>query len=416
METARVIRSTVARIDLDALTHNFRTIREYLATGRTTPAGLTNPGLIIGLDTSAGTRVNPIINPGLVKSAAPGIIGVVKANAYGHGAAAVALALEQAGADMVACADIEEAIQLREAGVRCRVLVFGALSLSALDGIFEHDLTPTLSSPMAARAVQSAAERRGVRVRCHLKIDTGMNRLGFRHDNLDRTMPAIAAAPNIEIEAVYTHFATADSPGDGWFAQQQARFDAARARLAAHQIRPRLVHAANSAATLSAPGTWFDLVRPGLLIYGVSPDGLAHGLTLKPVMSLHSRVVAVKGVRRGEIAGYGARFTADRPTTIAIVPAGYADGLDARLAGRGHVLVRGCRQPIVGSVCMDMILVDVTGTEVEPGDAVAIIGQQGDQSIGVAEMARAIGTIPYELLCRVGTRIERVYNRDSQRS
>ena len=385
METARVIRSTVARIDLDALAHNFRTIRAFLATSR---AG--QPG--------------------------PGVIGVVKANAYGHGAAAVALALEQAGADMVACADIEEAIGLREAGVRCRVLVFGALSLSALDGIFEHDLTPTLSSPMAARAVQSAAERRGVRVRCHLKIDTGMNRLGFRHDNLDRTMPAIAAAANLEIEAVYTHFATADSPGDEWFARQQARFDAARARLAAYQIRPRLVHAANSAATLSAPGTWFDLVRPGLLIYGVSPDGLAHGLTLKPVMSLHSRVVAVKGVRRGEIAGYGARFTADRPTTIAIVPAGYADGLDARLAGRGHVLVRGCRQPIVGSVCMDMILVDVTGTEVEPGDAVAIIGQQGDQSIGVAEMARAIGTIPYELLCRVGTRIERVYNRDSQRS
>ncbi len=381
-----MIRSTVARIDLDALTHNFRTIRAYLAAARgriTTPA-----------------------------SAPPGVVGVVKANAYGHGAAAVALALERAGADMVACADIEEAIVLREAGVRGRVLVFGALSLSALDGIFEHDLTPTLSSPMAARAVQSAAEQRGVRVRCHLKIDTGMNRLGFRHDNLDRTMPAIAAAANLEIEAVYTHFATADSPGDDWFAEQQRRFDAARARLAVHGIRPRLVHAANSAATLSAPDTWFDLVRPGLLMYGVSPDGLAGGLTLKPVMSLDSRVVAVKGVRRGEIAGYGGRFRADRPTTIAIVPAGYADGLDARLAGRGHVLIRGRLQPIVGSVCMDMILVDVTGTVVEPGDAVTIIGRQGDHSIGVAEMARAIGTIPYELLCRVGTRIERVYNRD----
>ncbi|MCX6538053.1 MAG: alanine racemase [Acidobacteria bacterium] len=384
-----MIRSTVARIDLDALIHNFRTIRGYLATAR------------VGTPTRIGTTT-------------PGVIGVVKANAYGHGAAAVALALEQAGADMVACADIEEAILLREAGLRCRVLVFGALSLSALDGIFDHDLTPTLSSPMAARAVQSAAERRGVRVRCHLKIDTGMNRLGFRHDNLDRTMPAIAAAANLEIEAVYTHFATADSPGDEWFAQQQARFDAARARLAAHRIRPRLVHAANSAATLSAPGTWFDLVRPGLLMYGVSPGGLEHGLTLKPVMSLHSRVVAVKGVRRGEITGYGGRFTADRPTTIAIVPAGYADGLDARLAGRGHVLIRGRLAPIVGSVCMDMILVDVTGTVVEPGDAVTIIGQQGEGSIGVAEMARAIGTIPYELLCRVGTRIERIYNRESQ--
>ena len=379
METALVIRSTVARIDLDALAHNFRIIRAYLATAR------------------AGTTT-------------PGVIGVVKANAYGHGAAAVALALEQAGADMVACADIEEALLLREAGLRCRVLVFGALSLSDLDGIFDHELTPTLSSPMAARAVQSAAERRRVRIRCHLKIDTGMNRLGFRHDNLDRTMPAIANAANLEIEAVYTHFATADSPGDEWFTRQQARFETARARLAAHGLKPRLVHAANSAATLSAPATWFDLVRPGLLMYGVSPDGLSHGLALKPVMSLESRVVAVKGVRRGEIAGYGGRFTADRPTTLAIVPAGYADGLDARLAGRGHVLIRGEFQPVVGSVCMDMILVDVTGTVVEPGDPVTIIGQQGDRSIGVGDMARTIGTIPYELLCRVGTRIERIYN------
>ena len=378
MEAARVIRSTVARIDLDALTHNFRVIRAFLAR-ETTP------------------------------SRPPGIIGVVKANAYGHGAAAVALALERAGAEMVACADIEEAIGLREAGLACRVLVFGALSLSALDGIFDHDLTPTLSSPMAARAVQDAARRRGVRVACHLKIDTGMNRLGFRHDNLDRTMPSIASAANLDIEAVYTHFATADTPGDPWCARQQARFEAARVRLAAHQIRPRLVHAANSAATLSSPATWFDLVRPGLLMYGVAPEGMAHDLLLRPVMSLESRVVAVKGVRPGEIAGYGGRFTADRPTTIAIIPAGYADGLDTRLAGRGHVLIRGRRSPIVGSVCMDMILADVTGTVVEPGDAVTIIGQQGELSIGVADMARAIGTIPYELLCRVGTRIERIY-------
>ncbi|MEI6668996.1 MAG: alanine racemase [Acidobacteriota bacterium] len=375
-----MIRSTVARIDLDALVANFRSIRAYLAGDR------------VGTNT-------------------PGVIAVVKANAYGHGAAAVALAVERAGAEMVACADIEEAVLLRQAGVRCRVLVFGALSLSELDGIFEHDLTPTLSSPIAARQVQAAAERRRVRVRCHLKIDTGMNRLGFRHDNLDRTMPAIASAAHLDIDAVYTHFATADAPDGPLFADQQRRFLAARARLATYGLRPRLTHAANSAAILAAPDTWFDLVRPGLLMYGVSPDGGPAALPLEPVMRLDSRVVAVKGVRPGEIVGYGGRFTAGQPTTIAIVPAGYADGLDTRLAGRGHVLIRGERQPIVGSVCMDMMMVDVTGTPVAPGDEVTIVGRQGTRSIGVADMARAIGTIPYELLCRVGTRIERIYNR-----
>jgi len=378
VEAAVVIRSTVARVDLQALAHNVHTIRRFLDAA---PAG----------------------------GRAPGLIAVVKANAYGHGAAAVAAAAERAGADMVACADIEEAIDLRDAGVGGRILVFGALSLSALDGIFDYDLTPTLSSPMAARAVEAAAAARGVRVRCHLKIDTGMNRLGFRHDNLDRTMPGIAASPHLDVEGLFTHFATADQPGGGLFAEQQARFAAARARLAAHGIRPRWVHAANSAATLASQDTWFDFVRPGLLLYGVTPDGLEHGLDLKPVMSLESRIVAVKGVRAGEVAGYGGRFRAERPTTIAIVPAGYADGLDVRLAGRADVLVRGRRAPIVGSVCMDMMLVDVTDMDAAPGDAVTIIGRQGGETIGVSEMARRIGTIPYELLCRVGTRIERIY-------
>jgi len=400
VEAAVVIRSTVARIDLDALTDNFLAIRRYLDD--------TTPGVITG----RGTLVTPGVVSGAVSRRAPGIIAVVKANAYGHGAPDVALALERAGAGMVACADIEEAMVLRAAGARGRILVFGALSLSALDGIFEHNLTPTLSSPMAARAVQAAAAGRGVRVACHLKIDTGMNRLGFRHDNLDRTMPAIAASANLDVEGVFTHFATADAPpGDHVFAQQQARFAAALGRLALHGIRPRVVHAANSAAILASAETRFDMVRPGLLLYGVSPNGRAPGLALRPVMHLESRVTAVKGVRAGESAGYGARFTADRPTTLAIVPAGYADGLDARMAGTCDVLVRGRRAPIVGSVCMDMILVDVTGTDAAPGDAVTMIGEQAGASIGVAEIASRIGTIPYELLCRVGTRIERVYSR-----
>jgi alanine racemase len=367
-----MIRPTVARVDLEAIRSNLRTITEFL-NGRAQ------------------------------------VIAVVKANAYGHGAPQVALALEEAGAAMLACADIEEAIVLREAGVREPILVFGALSVSDLDGVFARGLTPTVSTPAAARALQTAAACHGVTLGCHLKIDTGMNRLGFRHDNLARTMPEVVASQNLTIDAVYTHFATADDPDHPAFAEQRERFDRVLSTLPGMGIATPIRHAANSAALMRDERVWFDFVRPGLLLYGVVPPPLASTLPLRPALSLHSRIVAVKGIRAGEGSGYGIRSVADAPRTIAVVPAGYADGLDLRLAGRGFMLVRGRRAPIVGSVCMDMTMIDVTGTDVAPGDEVVIIGEQGEESIGVREMAASIGTIPYELLCRVGSRIQRVY-------
>ena len=339
----------------------------------------------------------------------PRVIAVVKANAYGHGAREVGLALEDAGAAMLACADIEEGIALRDAGVRIPILVFGALSVSDLDGIFTHNLTPTLSTPSAARALQAAAAKRNTQLHCHLKIDTGMNRLGFRYDNLQRTLPEIVASENLIVDAVYTHFATADDPEHPAFGEQRERFEAALRALPAIGITVRAQHAANSAALLRDERVWYDFVRPGLLLYGVVPPPLASTLTLRPALSLHSRIVAVKGLRAGEAAGYGLRSPVEAAATIAIVPAGYADGLDLRLAGRGQMLVRGRRAPIVGSVCMDSTMLDVTGMDVAPGDDVVIVGEQGDESMTMREMAAAIGTIPYELLCRVGSRIERVY-------
>jgi alanine racemase len=339
----------------------------------------------------------------------PGILAVVKANAYGHGAAEVGLALEAAGTAMLACADIEEGLVLRQAGVRAPILVFGALSVSDLDGVFSHALTPTISTPSAARALQDAAARHGVTLGCHLKIDTGMNRLGFRHDNIARTIPVVASSPNLRVEAVYTHFATADNPDHPMFAVQRERFEAVLASLPALGITTPVRHAANSAALLRDERIWYDFVRPGLLLYGVVPPPLASTLPLRPALSLHSRIVAVKGLRPGEASGYGLKTPYAEPATLAVVPAGYADGLDLRLAGHGHMLVRGRRAPIVGSVCMDMTMIDVTGMEVAPGDEVVIIGHQGEASIEVREMAAAIGTIPYELLCRLGARIERRY-------
>jgi alanine racemase len=311
-----------------------------------------------------------------------GVIAVVKANAYGHGAGQVARALEDAGADLLACADIEEGSALRAAGVRAEILVFGALSVSDLDGLFDCRLIPTISSPGAARAVQTAAAKYRDRLRYHLKIDTGMNRLGFRFDNLGRSLPPLLGSGNLELDAVYTHFATADDSESALFEQQRMRFETALGEVAALGGRPRYRHAANSAALLRDARVWYDRVRPGLLLYGIVP---------------------------GEISGYGARFTAQRATTVAIIPAGYADGLDLRLAGRGAVLVRGRRAPIVGSVCMDMLMADVTGTDVSPGDEAVIIGAQGSDRIDVREVAATIGTIPWEIVCRVGSRIERIY-------
>jgi alanine racemase len=408
-----MIRPTVARVDLDAIRSNFRCIVDYLTGER---------------------PVSP-----------PGIIAVVKANAYGHGAGQVARALEDAGADLVACADIEEGVALRAAGVRAEILVFGALSVSDLDGVFDAQLTPTISTPGAARAVRAAATRHGERLRYHLKIDTGMNRLGFRHDNLRRTLPELIDSPNLDLEGVYTHFATADDPDSPLFAEQRLRFQRALGEILNLNRRGRggrrgteslsvvtrmaassgpassiggrghpYVHAANSAALLRDSKVWFDRVRPGLLLYGIVPPPLAATLDLSPAMTLVSRVVAVKGVRAGEGVGYGVRFKAERPTTLAVVPAGYADGLDLRLASGGAVLIRGHRAPIVGAVSMDMLTADVTGLEVSPGDEVVIIGSQKSPNgltacIDAREMAAAIGTIPYEILCRIGSRIERVY-------
>ena len=375
-----MVRSTVAHVDLAALKANYRAIEALLA-----------------------ARILPSQRP-------PGIIAVVKANAYGHGSRHVALALEEAGAATLACADIEEGVALRQAGVKGRILVFGALSVSDLSGLFEFDLTPTCSTPAAGRALQAAAAARGRRLEYHLKIDTGLNRLGFRHDNVGRTLPELFTSPNLALGAVCTHFATADDLAHPLFEEQRRRFDEVLARIAAMGVRVPARHAANSAALLRDPRVWFDAVRPGIVLYGVAPPAFAGALPLRPVLSLRSRIVSVKHVRAGEGVGYGATFSPATPRVVATVPAGYADGLDTRLGGRGQVLVGGRRAPIVGAVSMDMLAVDVTGMPVNPGDEVVFLGEQGGDRITVSEMAVAIGTIPYEILCRIGTRIERVYD------
>jgi alanine racemase len=386
-----VIRCTSATVDLGAIARNYRALASYYADEA-------------AINTRAGTG----------PSAPPFLIAVVKANAYGHGAVPVARALVGAGATWLAVADIEEGIELREAGITGRILVFGARSVSDVSGLFTHALTPTVSSPAAARALAAAAAARGVRLACHLKIDTGLHRLGFRFDNLTRTLPEVLAHPALDIEAVSTHYATADDAEDPLFETQRTRFVSVLETIRGLGATPRIVHAANSAASLRDSRTWADAVRPGLLLYGLVPPPMAATLALTPAMRLTSRVVAVKGLRPGDRIGYGGRHEATAPMSIAVVPAGYADGLDRRLEGRGAVLVRGRRAPIVGAVSMDMLTIDVTGVDgVSTGDEVVFLGAQGSeawQTIDAREMAAWIGTIPYEVLCRLGSRVARRYD------
>jgi alanine racemase len=321
---------------------------------------------------------------------APGIIAVVKANAYGHGATTVGLTLESTGVAMLACADIEEGVALREAGVKIPILVFGALSISHLDGVFSHGLTPTVSTPGAARALEKAAAARGVRLACHLKIDTGMNRVP--PDNLKRTLPPCSPAqPRPRCRA--QHFGTT-SP-----ATRCSRPSAAwsPARRSTTRRRPRLRHA----GIRRAAGARVAFVRPGCCSGLVPPP---HSTIDKPVMSLTSRVVAVRAAGR-PAAVYGPPVTWLSP--------GYADGLDRRPEDRGFV-IRGRRAPIVGAVSMDMLTADVTDIDaVGPGDEVVFLGSQGaepQQTIDAREMASWIGTVPYEILCRLGARVERKYD------
>lgn len=374
------MRTTRALVNLDALARNYKALAGFL-------------------EEAAAASGRP----------APRVIAVVKAEAYGHGLVRAARALADAGAPMFAVADSGEGAALRESGIRQPILVFGAVSAGSVDDVFTHDLTPTVAAPEAAVALADAAAARGVRLRCHVKIDTGMHRMGFRHDNLRRTLPPVTGHPHLEVAGVYTQFATADDFEHPLYEQQRERFDAALQVLASLGVTGAVRHAAKSGALLRDERVWFDAVRPGLLLYGVVPPPGFTTLALEPVMSLRSRIVAVKDLRPGDSVGYGARFTAGTPSRVAVVPAGYTDGIDTRLANRGVVLVRERRAPVVGSVCMDSMMLDVTGLDAAPGDEVVIVGRQGAQELGIREMASTVGTHPWELLCRLGPRIEREY-------
>jgi alanine racemase len=359
-------------------------------------------------------------NLGAIRARTGGkVMGIVKANAYGHGLVPVARQLEASGVDQLGVAFVEEGIALRRAGLRVPILVMGGVYGRQLGEFLAHDLAITVSSIDKLRLAEAAAESIGRTARVHLKIDTGMNRIGVQSDRAADFLEAAFASPHCAIDGVYSHLACADDPAHPMTAQQAARFGAVCAEVE-RRCRQRglpmpIRHLANSGGVLHFPETWLDMVRPGIALYGAMPDPAARDTVgLKPVLSLSTRVVYFKVVRAGATVSYGATWTATEDTRVITLPIGYGDGWPRALSSKGEVLVRGLRKRIVGRVCMDQFMVDLgaQGTAYN-GDEVVLIGSHSGSSdserIRVEAVAQAAGTIPYEILTGLNERIPREY-------
>ncbi|MBI3606787.1 MAG: alanine racemase [Nitrospirae bacterium] len=375
------LRPTTAAIDLAALRHNLFQVRRL-----------------------AGSR---------------DVIAVVKADAYGHGAVAISRALTAEGVTRFGVALVEEARALREAGIRGELLVLGGFTADQASEMIDLGLTATVFHLAHAAALSEAARRAGRVVPVHAKIDTGMGRLGFQVDEAPEAIANLARLAGLRLDGVMTHFADADLADPAFAREQMARFDRVIAVLAARGIAVGLRHAANSAAVMAVSrdgvagleAALYDAVRPGIMLYGCRPGpSVGPAVDLRPVLSLTTRIGLLKRVPSGTPISYGRTFVTRRPSLIAILPIGYADGYPRALSNVGAVVVRGRRAPVTGRVCMDLTMADVTDVPgVSEGDDVAVIGTQGDTSISAEDAAAAAGTIAYELLCGIGPRVPRRY-------
>jgi alanine racemase len=367
-------RPTRIRVDLDALTHNLRALRAH-----------------------AGVPV----------------MGIVKANAYGHGLVPVGLHLQRQGVEQLGVAFLEEGVALRRAGVTVPILVMGGIFGPQAAALIANDLEITVSSIDKLRQVEAAAEAVGRRAVVHLKIDTGMERIGVHSYHAGPFIEAAVASGWCTVKGVYSHLACADDPDSAMTGQQLERFHEACAHFGRIGAPMPIRHVANSGGVLHFPASHLDMVRPGIALYGVLPDPAARAtVELRPVLSLVSQVVYFKVVPTGQPVSYGATWAPQRDTRVVTIPIGYGDGWPRALSSRGEVLIRGIRHPVVGRICMDQFMVDLgpDGTAYNE-DEVVLIGGQGTEAIRCEDVATAAGTIPYEILVNLNTRIPRDYLR-----
>jgi alanine racemase len=339
------------------------------------------------------------------------ILAVVKANAYGHGAVEIARALSCQGIERFAVASLDEGIALRQAGVSTSIVLLGALFEKQVPDLVAHRLTPVVSDGRILPALAKAARSHPAPYPIHLKVETGMGRLGFSPEELLPLLENPLLHSSLKVEGMMTHLADADGKDSTVTERQLGEF-----RAVLEQIKQRgrtlpLVHAANSAAIVRFPNAHFSLVRPGIMLYGYHTlPAIVPAPDLKPVLSLQTTVAQLRTIPQGGTVSYNGTFVATRPTRIAVLPIGYADGYSRQLSHRGSVLIQGRRAPIIGLVCMDMVMVDVTDlAPIQVGETVTLIGQQGEESIWADEVADWIGTIPYEVLCGIGSRVPRLY-------
>jgi alanine racemase len=369
-------RPTWAEIDLDALASNFREVRR---------------------------RVGDAVK----------VMGVVKADAYGHGALECARRLASEGAEWFGVATPEEGFALRRAGLTQGILSFCGFWEGQAEECLGRRIVPVVYKLEMAEALDAAARAAGVVADVHVKLDTGLGRLGVRYDEAAEFAGKIFDLKNIRVDGLMTHFAAADEPRRDCFTEEQSkRYKDALAAFRARGHRPTYEHLANSAATFAHPETHGNMVRPGGVLYGLWRDvlpPLAKAPALRPVMSLRSRITLLKRVHAGETLGYGCTFEASREMKVATVPAGYADGYARALSNRGRVIVRGKLAAVVGRVSMDLTLLDVTDVPgVEAGDSVTLLGADGELTVNAEDIAETIGTLSYEVTCGISARVPRV--------
>jgi alanine racemase len=366
-------RPTTAYIDLEALAHNLTEVRR-LTGGR-------------------------------------GVLGVVKADAYGHGAVEVARRLEALGVEMLGVALVEEGIELRAHGIKSPILVLGGVFMDQAAALIANDLSIALYTAPLAEAISRAAVIAGVKVPVHVKVDTGMGRVGVSPDEAADFVKAISRMPGLEVAGLMTHLADVGDTDKSFAEFQIKQFESVIDRLKADGLAVPLIHAAGSAAVIEFAPALFNLTRPGIMLYGCYPsEHMKPLLDLSPVMSVKTKVMHIKRVDAGKPISYGRTFYTMRKSLIATLPIGYADGLSRGLSNKGHILIGGRRCPIVGTVCMDLTMVDVTEVEsVNVGDEAVFIGRQGDEVITAEEVAGLLDTISYEVLCGVSKRVPREY-------
>jgi alanine racemase len=338
------------------------------------------------------------------------VMPIVKANAYGHGLVEVARHLVGLGATRLGVAFLEEAVALRKAGVTLPILVMGGILGDQIPLFLRHGLTLTASSIDKLRQIDETAREMGVTATVHLKIDTGMERIGVHYYSARGLLERAAGCRHVVVEGIYSHFATADARDLGSARLQLSRFLDVLAWYEEQGMRPPVRHMANSGAILQLPQSHLDMVRPGILLYGVYPSAeVRHTITVRPALSWKSRVVYFKVVKPGHPVSYGSTWQTDRPVRVVTVPVGYGDGYFRALSNVARVMIRGRKYPVVGRVCMDQIMVNIDWETAYNGDPVVLLGADGDQVITCEDLAEWAGTIPYEILTNINTRVPRVY-------